>query len=364
MIIGVDAGALSITDDRLKVGVYRVIYHLLKELSTIDTVNLYRLYAFAPIDSDLMNEFSPRMESFLVTPKEGWFSLRLPLSLLIHPVDLFLGVSQAIPAGLFSSIGFVYDVGFLNYPEAYQKSAGRLKEQTRAVIRRSKHLITISNASKKDMMKYYNVPENRITVAYPGVDERFAPGGPIFKGYKPYFLHVGSLKKGKNIPALIRAFAEFKKQDTTNMVLLVVGGDYWMDEDIPRAIVETGMEDHVRLLGFVPDAVLPEYYRGATAFVTCSFAEGFCLPVAEAMASGCPVIAPNTASFPEVVPEESLLFPVNDIHAVVEQMKKIVMDKNLRDVTIAKGIAKVERYNWKKFAETIYGTYSSISSAQ
>jgi glycosyltransferase involved in cell wall biosynthesis len=362
MIIGVDAGALSVTDDRLKVGVYRVIYNLLKELSVLDTENLFRLYAFSPIDSDLINEFSPRMESFVVTPKEGWFSIRLPFSLLIHPVDLFLGVSQAIPVGFFSSIGFIYDVGFLSHPKLYPGSATKLKNQTREVARRARHIVTISEASKKDIQTYYGIKAEKITVAYPGVDERFTKAGSVFKGISPYFLHVGSLKKGKNIPTLIRAFAEFRKRKETNAVLLIIGGDYWMDETIHTTIKETGMEEYVRLLGYMPDAILPEYYRGATAFVTSSITEGFCLPVAEAMACGCPVIAPNTASFPEVVAEESLLYPVDDINSCAALMEKITSDSSIRDVAIAKGIAKTERYNWKKFAETIYATYSSMAS--
>ena len=97
MNIGVDAGALSISDERLKLGVYWVNVNLLRELRKIDTKNTYFLYSFAPIDRKLMVDLGPRMINRVLTPQRGWFSLRLPLELAVHPVDVFLGLSQGIP---------------------------------------------------------------------------------------------------------------------------------------------------------------------------------------------------------------------------------------------------------------------------
>ena len=90
MKIGVDGGALSITDDRLKVGVYRVVYNLLRELGKINTENTYYIYSFLPIDRELMREFGPGMVNKVLRPQKGWFSLRLPLELSLNPVDVFL----------------------------------------------------------------------------------------------------------------------------------------------------------------------------------------------------------------------------------------------------------------------------------
>ena len=362
MTIGVDAGALSITDDRLKVGVYRVIVHLLQELSRIDKENEYRLYSFAPIEEKLLLCLSETMENLVLRPKNAWFRLRLPLSLFIHPVDLFLGVSQAIPWGLQKNISFIYDVGFIHYPEAYPHSYERLMAQTKYAAIHSKHIITISNASKEDICQQYHVPEEKITVAYPGVDERFVADGIKFKGQKPYFLHVGSLKPGKNIPTLIRAFSQFLNNTKLDALLLVVGGNYWMDEEIMRTIDECHVEESVRLLGYIPDEVLPQYYRGAEAFVTASLSEGFCLPLIEAMASGCPVIASNGGAFPEVAPEEKLLFPPNDVHAFANAMEEIMNNTELRDVVIAKGIAKAQNYTWKSFGENVYEVIRRIQN--
>ena len=94
MIIGVDAGALSVRDDRLRVGVYRVTVNLLRELGKIDQKNDYRLYTFLPIPPAQMKEFGPRMKNVVVRPVIGWSMIQIPIELRRHPVDVFLGLSQ------------------------------------------------------------------------------------------------------------------------------------------------------------------------------------------------------------------------------------------------------------------------------
>ncbi len=362
MVIGVDSGALSIKDDRLKVGVYRVIVNLLQQLSKIDLHNEYRLYSFDAIDENLMNSFSTVMQNVILRPRKGWFALRLPLSLFIHPIDLFLGVSQAVPFGLQKNLGFIYDLGFIHYPDAYPHSHQKLLKQTENVIHRSQHIITISEASKSDICSIFKVPEDRVTVAYPGKDERFTKEGDLFKGNLPYFLHVGSLKPGKNIPTLIRAFREFLQQSQQQYLLLIIGGDYWLDEEILTTIEDCKLNESVRLLGYVPDNLLPMYYRGATAFVTASISEGFCLPVVEAMASGCPVIASKAGAFLEVAPEEEMLFDPKDVQGFAKGMEQITSNAELRDIVIAKGLAKSDDYTWQSFGETVFSVINKITT--
>src|SRR5512135_3099950 len=111
MKIGVDAGTLSITDERLKVGVYKVVCNLLRFLGKADKENTYLLYSFDPIDRGVMKQFGARMENRVLHPKRGWSTIRLPLELRMKPVDLFLGLAQTIPSTSKRNIGFVYDVG-------------------------------------------------------------------------------------------------------------------------------------------------------------------------------------------------------------------------------------------------------------
>lgn len=354
MVIGVDAGAIAVTDDRLKVGVYRVVYNLLQQLFKLDQKHSYRLYSFNPIPETILDTLSPNMTNLVLRPVSGWFSWRLPFSLMIHPVDLFLGVSQAIPLGASRSLGFIYDLGFLHYPEVYPGSAAKLKSQTEAVAKNATVIITISEASKKDIIDFYHVPAEKIVVALPGVEERFTTGGVKFNSQIPYILHVGSLKPGKNIPMLIQGFSQFIRSTHSPHLLVLIGGDYWLDQDILTTITACGLDERVRLLGHVPDDILPQYYRGASAFASLSLSEGFCLPVLEAMACGIPVVTSNTGSFPEVVPDTSLLSAPNDLARFTQNMYTVLQNKEFRDTVVAKGIAKSQLYNWHKFAELIY----------
>ncbi|MCL4360088.1 glycosyltransferase family 4 protein [Patescibacteria group bacterium] len=353
MIIGVDAGALSIADARLKVGVWRISVNLLKHLAVLDRENIYRLYVFDPLDRNITKEFGSRMEERVLRPTTGWFRIRLPLELRLRPVDCFLGLSQALPSGAPKSIGFIYDLGFLHTPQSYPDSSDRLTRQTREVISRAGHIVTISQSARDDIMRTYGVDGSRVTAAYPGVDERFHPKGAGYRAKRPYFLSVGSVKRGKNIPLVLRSFAAFLRKTGKACDLLIAGGDYWEDPEVKKTIAFLGLAGRVELLGFVPDTDLPAYYRGAVALVSPSRWEGFCLPAAEAMASGCPVIASTAGALPEVVGDAGILVPPDDGEALTQALAAVASDRKRRERMIRAGLAKAKAYRWDTFARSV-----------
>ncbi len=342
MVIGVDAGALSVHDDRLKVGVYRVTKHALESIAGIDRENHYRLYTFTTIEEGIVSGFAGRAE-VVQLPKRGWQRIWLPLELMRRPVDIFLGFAQSLPASkTLCDIGFVYDLGFLYHPEAYGSSAKSLKIQTDALVRRADHIITISQATKSDLTWEYGLPSEKITVAYPGVDAAFSPAGEKYTGERPYLLFVGSLTKTKDIPTLIKAV------DRTPFDLYLIGGDYWPDPAIEETINKLHLEDRVKRIGFVPDEDLPKYYRGALAFVTTALQEGFCLPAAESMACGTPVIALDRGALKEIVGEGGII----ERKTLTVALKKM-MDKNIRAVYSKKAIVQAKKFRWEEFAQHI-----------
>lgn len=387
MIIGVDAGALSVTDDRLKVGVYRVTLEALKELIRIDTENEYRLYSFGReigVIGEIREIGGERVKDVRL-PKKGWSKVWLPMELSLRPVDVYLGMAQVIPKRLDPrasrgddkqrSIGFIYDLGFLYQPEAYGKAASTLQKQTEDLIRRADHIITISHATKADILSQCLKPSFQRaklgfepTVAYPGADARFSPAGEKYEGERPYFLFVGSLNKAKDIPTLLEAFAKFlktirknthytldsrvrgddkKRSGDDKYDLYLIGGEYWPDPAIEETIERLHLKDRVKRLGVVPDEELPKYYRGATAFVTTALREGFCLPAAEAMACGTPVVALGRGALGEIVGEGGIVTT-----NLQEAMRKM-MDKNIRAKYSKKAIIQAKKYRWEKFAEHI-----------
>lgn len=359
MIIAVDAGMLGIADDRLKVGVYTVCVNLLQQLGKIDTTNSYTLYSFDPIDRELMKSFGPRMVNKVLRPKFGWFSFRLPLELALHPSDIFLGLGQGIPISRSKSIGFIYDLGFIHHPELYPGSAEKMTNMTGDMIKRSSHIITISRAVKDDIVHTYHVDGNNISVAYPGVDPLFTPTGKAYVAKHPYFLYVGSLKLGKNIPTLIRAFAQFREKYDYD--LYIAGSDYWLDPAIDEAIGTFHVQENVKRLGYVSNADLATYYRGAVAFVSPSFVEGFCLPAVEAMASGCPVIVSDISVFQEVIGAAGMFVDPKDADMLTESMYAME-DKKIRTAFMNKGLAQSKKYTWNSFAEKMYTCIQRVGS--
>ena len=354
MNIGVDAGALSISDERLKLGVYWVNVNLLRELGEIDKTNTYFLYSFTPIAREVMESFGPRMINTVLAPQMGWAAIRLPLELKLHPVDLFLGLSQFIPPSKSYNIGFIYDLGFLRHPEAYPDSQIKLAQITDNLVDRSNQIITISRAVKDDVVGRYSLEPKKVTMAYPGVNETFTPKGPAHEAEHPYFLFVGALKPGKNIPFLLRGFARFLTMQKNAFDLYLVGGEYWKDPDIQKEIEELHLVSRVQKLGFVPDTQLAGYYRGALAFVSPSLYEGFCLPAVEAMACGCPVVGSTEGAFPEVVGDGGILVDPYDSKALTAAMEVMANDKIKRFSYVKKGLQRSRKYSWKTFASRVH----------
>jgi glycosyltransferase involved in cell wall biosynthesis len=359
MTIGVDGGALGVDDDRLKVGVYKVTLRVLEQLSRLDSDNNYRLYSFNRLGEGTQKHLGSNFEFKVITPKIGWQKIWLPIELKLHPVDVFLGMSQAIPFNTSYNIGFVYDLAFLKYPQAYPDSQQRLVHQTDSLVRRSQSIIVNSESVKGELITRYDYPADAIHVCHLGVDEQFTQSGTIYKGRNPYFLYVGALKPLKNVPMLIRAFALLVHKTKKPFDLLLVGGNYWMDPEIETAIKESNLESHIKMLGYVPDDILAQYYRGANAFLAPSLSEGFCLPAIEAMASGCPVIVTDRGSLPEIVGSAGIFVNPEDALSISDAMERVVRKADMVQTMKTEGIKQAKKYRWDTCAKEILEVVSN-----
>ena len=350
MIIGVDAGCLGIKDERLKVGVYQVVFNLLFQLGKIDKKNNYRLYSFNPIEPKVMKQFGNRMENLVLHPARGWMQLRLPAEFLSRKPDVFLALGQAMPRfHPFKTIGFVYDLAFEFYPDCYPDSLAKLRKNTKYLVKKADYLVTISKSSKKDIIQLYNVPEQKIKVFYPGVGSTFTPHGQKHSLGASYFLFVGALKRLKNIPFIIKGFTKFLTQSKQNFYLVIAGGDLWFDPKISKT------NPKIKLLGYVPEKNLPALYRGTMAFISPSLYEGFGMTLLEAMACGCPVITTDKGAMPEVVGKAGILVDPYNIDELVRAMKKISEDKSLRITIRDKGLKQGRQFTWEQFTQGILG---------
>lgn len=360
MLIGIDAGCLGVKDERLKVGVYQIAKNLLLELGKIDQQNSYLLYSFYPIEKKLLLKFGRRMHNVIVRPSRGWLKIWLPLQLLKDKPDVFLALGQSLPQKLpFSplpyTIGFVYDVAFEKFPVMYSTSLAKLQKNTREVVKNSNFILTISNSAKEDIVSLYGISAKKIKPIYPGVSKVFNPKGVKYQSKKPYFLFVGALKKIKNVQNVVKGFSYFLDYIKKDYLLYIVGGDKWFDNNIKLVLdkLPQTVRDRIIFLGFVNDQKLASLYRGATAFVSPSFYEGFGLTFLEAMASGCPVIGSKSGSIPEVVEDCGILVNPESSEEIGEAMIKMVKDKNFRNVCVKKGVRRAKDFTWEKFAKTV-----------
>ena len=264
---------------------------------------------------------------------------------MLEPVDIFLGVAQAMPFRVSKGIGFIYDLGFLHHPEVYKAQANILTNQTAALICRSTHIVTISAASKQDIVRTYGIKPERITVAYPGISDIFKKNKEKIQYPVPYFLMVG-VNLSKNIPIAMHAFEELIKKTKKTYHLIIIGGNMSLKFTSQKG---------VHFLGYVPDNELAKWYKGATALLALSETEGFCLPAVEALVSGCPVLYAKNGALPEIIESAGIGVSIKNIQTITDAMIKLTKEK-------IKTTVQAGKYNWPVFAQKIYDLCSRINA--
>lgn len=368
MKIGVDAGCLGVKEEGLKVGVYTIVKHTLLELSKIDKKNTYLLYSFYPIDPELIQELGRNMQNIIVKPARGWMKIWLPLHIFLDKIDIFIGANQAVPLSLpfsnYKTIGVIYDIAFEKYPQLYSYAASVAKHHFYSLqtVKKSGKIIAISQKTKEDLIDTYGVSADKITVAYPGIVP--LPNVKPYFSQHPYFLYVGAFKKGKNIPTLLKAYQEFRKSNKKRVLLLMVGGTNWMDPEITTTLgkIPSEIRSDIHMLGAITDSKkLSAVYRGAIAFVCPSLYEGFGLPFVEAMSVGCPVIASDRGSLPEIVGSAGLLTDAMDVKGIAKKMIEIVLDRQKKNRYSRLGKAQSKKYSFKSFVKAIYSAIESLA---
>jgi len=229
-------------------------------------------------------------------------------------------------------------------------------------IKNADRVLCMSNYTKNDLTSVLGIEEKRITVSYPGIDRqlfnprdksraRLSLNLPI---NKRILLHVGTDEPRKNVATLIEAFYLVKKK-IPDAVLVKVGG---MREATRKLILARHLGDSVIHFNKVP-SVAP-FYNAADLFVFPSYYEGFGYPAAEAMASGCPVVAGDSSSVTEVVGRGGILFPPFNVTTLYETIIQMLTDSNKHTAMINEGFEQVKKFDWKKCAETTLAVYETL----
>jgi glycosyltransferase involved in cell wall biosynthesis len=226
-----------------------------------------------------------------------------------------------------------------------------------SAARRSNRILTVSEASKRDIIRFFNVPADKIVVVYNAIDERFrvppaeeaiARVRERYQLDRRFVLYAGNIKPHKNLVRLIEAFAELRKRGFDDLTLLIIGDEISKLPALRRAVQKYKLHKHVRFLGFLPDETLHVLYRLAAVFVFPSLYEGFGLPPLEAMASGTPVVTSNISSLPEVAGDAAVLVDPYDAVAIKDGIKSILTNPALAAELRAKGLSRAREFSWER----------------
>jgi glycosyltransferase involved in cell wall biosynthesis len=367
MKIGIEAERANLPNPT---GVEHYAAQLIKNLAKLDSVNQYVLY-FRTKPQDwfyhLPKNFSLRVIPF---PK-FWTQLRLSLEMLTHPVDVLLILASALPIyHPKNSIATVHDIAFEMFPQAFTTfMRNYLIWSTRFAVRHAAKLITVSESTKNDMVKYYRTDAGKIEVVYLGLDPEFKPltyeqVQPVLDKYglvfQKYVLFVGTLQPRKNITRLVDAFIELKNKNHIEEKLAIVGGKGWLWQPIVKKIEEAGVGDSIKFLNYVPQSELPAIYAGSSLLTLPALYEGFGLPPLEAMACGVPVVVSNISSLPEVVGDAGFLVDPNSTESIRSGLLTVLTDKNLRAEMIRKGFVQAKKFTWQETAQKILNLFNSF----
>ena len=285
-----------------------------------------------------------------------WVQLGLRRQLRRDRSEVLLSL---MPEGLFwpsiPQVVTVHDVLPLHYPREYPRQQYYFRHYIPAVLRRSQAIITISEASRLEIIRAYQVPAAKIHVALCGYDaRRFTPDGPEsdLRGSEPYALYVGNVMPHKNLGRLVDAFAAVSGRMRGRLVIRGWGQRQPV-ESLRARIARHGLEDRVDWQPYASDGELPALYRGARMLLLPSLTEGFGLTALEAMACGTPVIASNTSSLPEVVADAGLLVDPRDTTTIADAMARLFSDTRLAEELRERGIARASQFTWERAAGVV-----------
>ncbi|MBU2577823.1 glycosyltransferase family 4 protein [Patescibacteria group bacterium] len=306
-------------------------------------------------DIELIDYSKEKNVDLIHYPFFDFFFLTLPL---FKPKKTVVTIHDCIP---------------LAFPDQYPPGVkGRSKFLIqRTSLTNASAVITDSENSKNDIVKYLNYPTEKIHVVYLAADSSFGvvknvkEKNEIRKKYKlpkKFVLYVGDVNYNKNLPSLIKAFSQVR--DKADLVL--VGKSFENKnlnevKEILSLIKELGLEEKVHFTGYVADADLKVIYNLASVYCLVSLYEGFGLGVLEAMSCGCPVVTSNLSSLPEAVGDSALLIDPYSIDEISKAIKKFLDSKKEREEYTKKGIKRAGLFSWRKVAEETAEVYKKVT---
>jgi glycosyltransferase involved in cell wall biosynthesis len=365
--IGIDATALPFQ----RTGVANYVFGLLRGLAAVDRDNSYVVFA-RPIH---IREFGIDHPNFRFVPIDfrarglrlAWEQVGLPRRVRAERLDLLHSPHYTMPLRHSArSVVTFCDMTFLMHPELHQPvKRAFFPAMMRWSARHADRLITISESTRDDLSRLWDIDPERMTPVPLAAGAEFRPATPEAVAaacgrhwLRPggYILYVGVLEPRKNVDRLVAAFG-MAGDGLRGLDLVIAGKRGWMYDEIFAQVQALGLADRVRFTGYVHQEDLPGLYSGARLFAYPSRYEGFGLPVLEAMRCGVPVVTTNVSSMPEVAGDAALLVSPDDVAGLADAMARLVEDPALAADLGRRGRERAASFSWERCARETRAVY-------
>lgn len=355
---------------------------ILKALFKIDYQNQYIIYS-PKLLTNRLGELPKNFKYRIIPFGRFWTQIRLSWEMAFNKQpDLLFVPSHTIPlVHPKKTIATIHDLAFKYYPELFGKSELYYQEfGLNMAVKKAAHIITVSENTKKDIVKLCHVKPEKITVIYHGYDQNlYKPLTPEeivrnqklkeksvytskILGLKPYIFFIGRIEKKKNILNLLKSYVFLRKEPKIKHKLVLAGKPGYGYEEIKSYInsLPDAIKKDIIELGYVENTKLSSWMKNADIFFFPTLFEGFGLPVVEAMASGVPVVASNTTSIPEIAGSAAVLVNPHKVYDMAVALSKIINNQKFRYSLISKGKTRASMFTWQKSAEKTLKVFEQV----
>jgi glycosyltransferase involved in cell wall biosynthesis len=365
--IGIDARKLH------DFGIGTYIRNLLRQLARLDRETEYVLLCRAD-DQKVLASLGDNFRS--VPETAGNYSIAeqvsIPLALRREGITLFHAPHYVLPPLVrCRSVVTIHDCIHLMFPQYLpNRFALTYARMSMALAsRRATRVLTVSESSKRDLLRFFDIDPDKIAVIPNAYDDRFGVEPreedvvrvrERYQLHDEFVLYAGNVKPHKNLERLIEAFDLVRKRGLDHLKLVLIGDEISKYAALRRAVHQHQLHKYVRFLGYLPEETLAVMYRLAGVFVFPSLYEGFGLPPLEAMASGTPVVTSNVSSLPEVAGDAAVLVDPYDPRAIADGIYQVLTDETVRRDLRRKGIARARQFSWEQSVRRIHDIYRQV----
>lgn len=346
--------------------------NLLNQLLNIDKKNPYTIYW----SGENFDSYRKENSRVIMTSKkhQRFFQVNyFPNDLKKEKIDLYhvpqngIGLCKDIPC---KTLCTIHDLIPYIMPETVGKGyLLKFLKEIPEIISNSSGILTVSQYSKEDILRYFPIDPDKIFVTPLAANEIFMPLNKdlckrfVLNKYNikcPFILYVGGFSDRKNVDMLIKAFTKVYKDLNENHKLIILGSYKDSSQKLVKLVENLGMSDNIIFVGFIPNEDLPIFYNACESFVYPSLYEGFGLPPLEAMSCKTPVISSNLTSIPEVVADCGLLIDPRKLDSLRDALGTLLNDNDLKETLSIKGYLHSKNYSWKNTAKKTLDAYEKI----